>query len=211
MFSVVRQSFYKAFPLIALFAVVGCAGMPESSSMLDRSSSPSSETPYYLIGPGDQLQVFVWNNPDLSAKVPVRPDGRITTPLAEDVQATGRSPSELAREMEKRLARYVKNPVVTVTITSFIGRSSEQIRVVGQAARPQAIPYRENVTLLDVMIAVGGLTEFAAGNKATIVRAVDGQQREFRVRLDDLMKHGDISANAEMLPGDVLIIPEAWF
>lgn len=171
----------------------------------------SEETRPYLIGAGDMLQIFVWGNPDLSTSVPVRPDGRITTPLVEDVIASGKTPTELAREMEQRLARYIKNPVVTVTITTFVGRHSEQIRVVGAVTQPQTIPYREHTTLLDVMIHVGGLTEFASGNKATLVRVIDGKQHRLRVRLKDLVSDGDITANIVVQPGDVLFVPEALF
>lgn len=169
------------------------------------------ETPYYLIGPGDSLNIFVWRNPDLSTSVPVRPDGRITIPLVEDLQASGKTPTQLARDIEKALAKYVKDPLVTVMVTGFVGPYSQQIRVVGEAAQPQALPYRDRMTLLDVMIAVGGLTEFAAGNRARLIRIVDGEQQVMELRLDDLLKDGDISANIPMLPGDTLIIPESWF
>jgi len=135
----------------------------------------------------------------------------ITTPLVEDLEASGKTPSQLARDLEQRLARYIKNPVVTVTVADFVGRPTEQIRIVGEAAKPKAIPYREDMTLLDVMISVGGLTEYAAGNSATIVRMVNGKRRQYRVRLDDLIKDGDITANVDMLPGDILIIPESLF
>ncbi len=147
----------------------------------------------------------------MSASVPVRPDGKITTPLIEDVQASGKTPTELAREMETRLGKYIKNPVVTVIVTSFVGRFSEQIRVVGQATRPQSLPYRENLSLLDVMISVGGLTDFAAGNSASLIRTEDGKQKQYRLRIDDLINDGDISANVALRPGDIVIIPEAWF
>ena len=168
--------------------------------------------PAYIIASGDNLEIFVWDSPQLvSTQVLVRPDGKITIPLAEDVQASGKTPNELARELENRLTRYIKNPVVSVKVNSFVGRYSEQVRIIGQAAKPQSLPYTENMTLLDVLIAVGGLTKFADGNRATIVRAVSGEQNIFRVRLDDLINYGDISANVDMLPGDVLIIPEAWF
>ncbi len=192
--------------LAFLALLTGCASYPTL-----KSAGYTGEAPMYLIGPGDSVNVFVWGNPDLSATVPVRPDGRITTPLIEDVQASGKTPTHLAREMEKRLARYIRNPVVTVIVTGFVGLYSEQIRVVGEAAKPQSIPYRENITLLDVMISVGGLTEFADGNRAVLVRTVNGKRHQYNVRLDDLLKNGDISANVDMLPGDVLIIPEAWF
>ncbi len=174
-------------------------------------ASYESEIPDYIIAPGDELNVFVWNNPELSVTVPVRPDGKITTPLVEDVKASGKTPTQLAREIEEQLALFVRNPEVSVTVIEFVGRYSEQIRVIGEAASPQSIPYREKMTVLDVVIAVGGLTEFAAANRAMIVRDIDGEQTTFRVRLDDIVNDGDISANVDMLPGDILIIPEAWF
>ncbi|HHQ41834.1 MAG TPA: sugar ABC transporter substrate-binding protein [Chromatiales bacterium] len=167
--------------------------------------------PNYIIGPGDTVNVFVWRNPELSATVPVRPDGKITTPLVEDLQASGKTPTQLARDMEQALSKYIKNPIVTVIVTGFVGRYSEQVRVVGEAAKPQALPYKEGMTLLDVMIAVGGLTEYAAGNRARLVRMVDGKQQVYTVRLEDLVRRGDVSANVRILPGDVLIIPEAFF
>ena len=191
--------------VISFLIITGC-----SSPKLE-TASYSLKAPAYIIGPGDTLDIFVWGNEELSSTVPVRPDGKITTPLIEDVEASGKTPSELARSMEQRLQRFVKNPIVTVIVTDFIGRHSEQIRVIGKAQEPQAIPYTENMTLLDVMIAVGGLTEFAAGNSATIIRNVDGEQKEFGVRLNDLIKYGDISENVDMRPGDILIIPESWF
>ncbi|HEY9121039.1 MAG TPA: XrtA/PEP-CTERM system exopolysaccharide export protein [Marinobacter sp.] len=168
-------------------------------------------TPTYIIGSGDSLNIFVWRNPELSSTTTVRPDGRITTPLIEDVQASGKTPTELARFMEKELATYIKNPVVTVMVGGFKGPFNQQIRVVGQATEPQALPFQDGMTVLDVMIAVGGITQYAAGNRATIVRNLDGKPQQFRVRLNDLLNAGDISANVDMLPGDILIIPEAWF
>ena len=167
--------------------------------------------PDYIIGPGDNVNIFVWQQPDLSVTVPVRPDGRITTPLAEDVIAAGKTPTQLARDMEQVLSAYVRDPVVTVIVSGIVGPYSQQVRVIGQAANPQAIPFRENMTALDVMIAVGGLTDFAAGNRASIVRVVNGETRQFGVRLSDLVNRGDISANVHMLPGDILVIPETWF
>ncbi|MEM7543574.1 MAG: XrtA/PEP-CTERM system exopolysaccharide export protein, partial [Pseudomonadota bacterium] len=169
------------------------------------------ETYEYLIGPGDALSIFVWRNPELSTSVQVRPDGKVSTPLIEDVVASGKTPSTLGRELEEILAEYVRDPIVTVTPTGFVGEYYEQVRVVGEALTPSALPYRKNMTLLDVMIATGGLTEFAAGNRATIVRSSGGGQTQYRVRVDDLIKDGDISANVVMMPGDILIIPEAWF
>ena len=195
--------------LAAAAILAGCAAKGGSTAL--EGTTTDGSTPDYIIGPGDSVNVFVWGNPDLSATVPVRPDGKITTPLVEDVQASGKTPTELAREMEERLGTYIKNPVATVIVTSFIGRFSEQIRVVGQAAQPQSLPYREHLTLLDVMISVGGLTEFASGNSASLVRTEDGTQKQYRVRIDDLLNDGDISANVAMRPGDIVIIPEAWF
>jgi polysaccharide biosynthesis/export protein len=169
------------------------------------------ERPDYLIGPGDNINIFVWRQPELTLSVPVRPDGRISTPLVEDMLASGKTPTQLAREMEEVLATYVRDPVVTVITTGFVGPYSQQVRVVGQAVNPQSIAYRENMTALDVMIAVGGLADFAAGNRARIIRTVDGESREFGVRLNDLVKRGRIEANVAMMPGDILIIPETWF
>ena len=165
----------------------------------------------YLIGPGDSLNVFVWRNPELSSTVAVRPDGKFTTPLVEDLPASGKTTSALAREIEKKLGEYIRDPLVTVTVGGFIGEPSEQVRVVGEAAKPQAIPYRKDMSVLDVMILTGGLTEFAAGNRASIVRTAGGEHQQYRVRLEDLLKEGDIDANVAMQPGDILIIPEAWF
>jgi polysaccharide export outer membrane protein len=172
----------------------------------------SAATPQYryLIGPLDNVNIVVWRNPELSSTVPVRPDGRITTPLVEDLPALGRSPSDLARDLEKALSRYIRDPVVTVVVTSFQGPFSEQVRIIGEAAKPQAIPYRQNMTLLDVMIQVGGLTDFADGNSALLVRGTE-KGRQYGIRLKDLLKRGDISANVDVKPGDIIIIPQSWF
>ena len=199
------------FKLIWLISVIGILLTTGCSSPKLEIASYSVKSPDYVIGPGDTVDIFVWGNEELSVSVPVRPDGKITTPLVEDVQASGKTPTMLARTMEQRLKRYIKNPIVTVIVTGFVGRQSEQIRVIGKAQKPQAIPYVENMTLLDVMIAVGGLTDFAAGNRSTIVRKVNNEQKEFRVLLDDLVKYGDITKNIDMLPGDILIIPESFF
>lgn len=164
----------------------------------------------YLIGPLDTVNIVVWRNPELSMAVPVRPDGRITTPLVEDVQALGKNPAELARDLEKALGKFIRDPVVTVIVNNFNGPFNEQIRVIGEAAKPQAVPYRQDMTMLDVMIMVGGLTDFADGNKAVLVRGSEkGQQ--YSVRLRDLVRRGDISANVDVRPGDILIIPQSWF
>ena len=173
---------------------------------------PSAASPDYnwIIGPGDTVNIVVWRNPELSASVPVRPDGKIATPLVEDLPALGKDPTTLARDIEKALSKYIRDPVVTVIVTGFVGPYSEQIRVVGEASKPQVLSYKQKMTVLDVMIAVGGLTDFADGNKTTLLRASDGN-KQYTVRLKDLVKRGDISANVEMKPGDVLIIPQSWF
>lgn len=194
---------------IALVAVAswvaGC-----STQYPPAPTSAASPDYRYVIGPLDTVNVVVWRNPELSATVAVRPDGRISTPLVEDVQALGRNPVELARELEKALGKYIRDPQVTVMVTSFFGSSSEQIRIVGEAAKPQAIPYRQNMTVLDVMIVVGGLTDFADGNRAVLVRGAE-KGKQYSVRLADLVRRGDISANVDVRPGDVLIIPQGWF
>lgn len=206
------RSIYASACLATLctFLVVGggCASSP-NPQLISKETSPSLSD--YAIGPGDELKIFVWRNPDVSADIPVRPDGKITTPLVEDIQAVGKTSSQLARDLEKELIKYLKKPIVTVTVTKFVGTFGEQIRVVGQAAEPKALPYRDDITLLDVMIEVGGLNEFAAGNRAKVVRRVGGKQTVFNVRLEDLLNDGDMTANLDMLPGDVLIIPESWF
>jgi polysaccharide export outer membrane protein len=181
--------------LVVISHLAGCGtSYPRASS--DTTKDASSE---YFIGP------------ELSMQVPVRPDGKITTPLVEDLQASGKTPTELAREIEKRIAKYIQSPVVTVVVTSFVGPYSQQIRVIGEATKPQALPYRENMTLLDVMIAVGGITDFAAGNKASILRTVGGKKEQFGVRLHALLKRGDVAENIPMRAGDVLIIPQSIF
>jgi polysaccharide export outer membrane protein len=190
-----------------LLSITGCS-TPDLNAIDDAKHWSNLS---YRIGPGDTLNVFVWGNTDLSVKVIVRPDGYVTTPLVEDVLASGLTPTELARELETKLSRYIKSPKVTVSVENFVGRFDQQIRVVGEAAQPRALPYRESMTLLDVMIAVGGITEFAAGNRSTLVRTVGSEQKQYRIRIDDLIKEGDMSANVQMLPGDVIIIPEAWF
>jgi polysaccharide export outer membrane protein len=164
----------------------------------------------YVVGPGDTLNIIVWRNPELSMSVPVRPDGKISTPLVDELAAQGKTSVEIARDVEKALSKLVRDPVVTIIVTSFVGPYSEQIRVVGEAAKPQSLPYKQKMTVLDVMIAVGGLTDFADGNGASITRASEGDKR-YAVRLKDLIKRGDISANVEMKPGDILIIPQGWF
>lgn len=192
----------------ALSFFAGCAS---TSDVLPPAPAQASSDAYsYIVGPGDTLNISVWRNPELSSTVPVRPDGKVSTPLVDELVAQGKTPTEIARDVEKALAKLVRDPVVTVIVTNFVGPYSQQIRVVGEAAKPQFLPYKQKMTVMDVMIAVGGLTDFADGNKATIVRAAEGNKR-YAVRLQDLVRRGDISANVEMLPGDVLIIPQGWF
>ncbi len=164
----------------------------------------------YIIGAGDNLNIIVWRNPELSMSVPVRPDGKVAAPLVEEIVAQGKTSTKLARDIEAQLGKYVRDPVVTVLVTGFVGPYSEQIRVVGEAAKPQFLNYKKNMTVLDVMIAVGGLTDFAAGNSASIVRTGEGG-KQYGVRLKDLIKRGDVSANVEMKPGDIVVIPQSLF
>lgn len=182
-----------------------------SSSPPPPMSATAPVSPEYRIGPGDNLEVFVWRNPELSVTLPVRPDGRISTPLIEDLVATEKTPTQLARDIENALKNYVQQPVVTVMVTGFVGPYSRQIRVIGEAANPQAIPFSDNMSLLDVMIGVGGLTKFAAGNRAVIVRRTGSTTDQYGVRIDSLLKDGDVTANVPMMPGDVLIIPQSFF
>jgi polysaccharide biosynthesis/export protein len=181
------------------------------SAALPSAPVASQLTDYnYVVGPGDTLNIIVWRNPDLSMTVPVRPDGKISTPLVDELVAQGKTTVQIARDVEKTLNTLVRDPVVTVIVTNFVGPYSEQVRVVGEATKPQALPYKQKMTLLDVMIAVGGLTDFADGNAASLTRPSEGGRR-YAVRLKDLIKRGDITANVEMRPGDVLIIPQGWF
>jgi polysaccharide export outer membrane protein len=166
---------------------------------------------HYVVGPGDSMSIFVWGNPELSGGAKVRPDGKMTTRLVEDLPASGRTSTELAREIEKVYSEYVRQPVVSVIVGGFVGVPTQQVRVVGEATSPQGIPFREHMTLLDLMIDVGGMTEYAAGNKTVLIRIEGGRQVSYGLRLDDLIKDGDISANLALMPGDILIIPESWF
>jgi len=196
---------------LALLAslLTACAGF--SSGALPAAPALAATPDYnYIVGPGDALSIIVWRNPELSSSVPVRPDGKVSTPLVDELVAQGKTTTEIARDVEVALSKLVRDPVVTVIVTGFVGPYSEQIRVVGEAAKPQALPYKQKMTLLDVMIAVGGLTDFADGNAASITRTAAGGER-LSVRIKDLVKRGDISANVEMRPGDILIIPQGWF
>lgn len=189
--------------------------VPPAPARTPDNAAVTGVIPYdqYVIGSGDSLSIFVYRNPDLSdGGVSVRPDGRISTPLIEDIMAAGKTPTQLAREIEERLKKYIQDPNVTVIVRSFVGPFDRQIRVLGEATDPSAIPYRDHMTLLDVMIATKGLTKYAAGNRAEIVRRdPDGKTTTIRVKLSDLIKDGDISQNVEMQPGDTLIIPQSWF
>lgn len=204
--SAARQ-WWSACALAFAALMAGCASSgnyppaPESAGVTELS---------YKIGPLDTLNIVVWRNPELSMTLTVRPDGRISTPLVEDTLAAGRTPSELARDIERSLAKFIRDPVVTVVVGGFQGTFSEQIRIVGEAARPQAVPYRQNMTILDVMIQAGGLTDFADGNGAVLVRGAEGG-KQYRLRLKDLLKRGDISANTAVKPGDIIIVPQSWF
>ena len=192
--------------VVAAGLLSGCATNPYPPAPAQASTADYS----YLIGAGDSVNIIVWRNPELSMSVPVRPDGKVAAPLVDELLAQGKTPTQLARDVEQQLGKYVRDPVVTVLVTSFVGPYTEQIRVVGEAARPQALSYKKNMSMLDVMIAVGGLTDFANGNMASILRTSEGG-KQYAVRLKDLIKRGDVSANVEMKPGDILIIPQSLF
>jgi polysaccharide export outer membrane protein len=192
--------------------LTGCSGTSSLPQATTRPSLTKDVNDYkYLIGPGDNVSIFVWRNPEISGSFVVRPDGKVTTALVEDLDVSGRTPTMLAREIEEKLSTYINNPRVTVSVNGFSGPLSEQVRVIGEATNPTAINYTEHMTLLDLMIAVGGLTEFADGNDAKLIRVVDGRQSTYKIAIDDLIRDGDISKNVDMLPGDIVIIPEAWF
>ena len=206
------QPVVAALTLTGVALLAGCqsnATLPEATTRASLTTDVDSYQ--YLIGPGDNLNIFVWRNPEISGSFIVRPDGKVTTSLVEDIEVTGRTPTQLAREIEEELATFINNPRVTVSVTGFSGPLSEQVRVIGEATNPSAINYTEDMTLLDLVIAVGGLTEFANGNDAKLVRVVDGKKVTYKVRIDDLVKNGEIEYNVDILPGDIIIIPEAWF
>jgi len=194
----------------ALVLLAGCAGEPQPAAEPAKTTVPAA-TDVYVIGAGDQLNVFVYDSPQLSMAVPVRPDGRISTPLVPEMMAAGKTPSQLAHDLTERLKEFIKEPNVTVIVSGFVGPLNRQIRVIGEAADPQAVPYRDHITVLDLMIMTKGLTHYAAGNRAVIVRRAGGKQETIHVRLDDLLKDGDIEQNVELQPGDTLIIPQTWF
>ena len=202
-----KARFSGAAFLAGLLALLGGCTTPDYPPAPRVAATPDYK---YVVGPLDTVNIIVWRNPELSMSVPVRPDGRITTPLVEDLPALGKDATTLARDIEKALEKYIRDPVVTVVVTQFNGPYDQTIRVIGEAARPQMLPYRQNMSVLDVMIAVGGLTDFANGNAATILRTAEGG-KVYGVKLRDLVKGGDFSANVDVKPGDILIIPQSWF
>jgi len=201
--------------LLGVFAGVlllsGCASQYGERSELPKASGDAQYSTRYRIAPGDSVEIFVWRNPEVSTSVPVRPDGLLSAPLLEEIPAAGKTPNELARDLEAELSTYLRDPLVTVIVNGFVGTYREQIRILGEATEPRALLYKDSMTLLDVMIQTGGISEFADGNNSTLVRMVDGKEEAFRLRLDDLIRDADITANVDMRPGDVIIIPEAWF
>ena len=199
----------RALVVLCLVSLLGACSSIRSD--LPAAPAVAQTSDYsYIIGASDSLNIIVWRNPELSGTYPVRPDGKVSAPLVDELVAQGKTSVELARDIEKKLATYVRDPIVTVIVTGFVGPFSEQVRVVGEAARPQSLPFRQKMSVLDVMIAVGGLTDFADGNRAIIQRTSDGN-KQYVVRLKDLIKRGDITANVEMRPGDILIIPQSLF
>ena len=200
---------------LASLALTGCAGAGGGPQLPPASFVASEEGPgeEYVIGPLDELTVFVWRNPELGASVQVRPDGRITTPLISDMAAVGKTPSGLAADIKASLSQYIEAPIVSVIVNKFAGTFSQQVRVVGATEKPASLPFRANMTLLDAMIAVGGLSEYAAGNRARLIRfdRNGGAQKEYALRLADLLKKGESKANVLLMPGDVIIIPESTF
>jgi len=200
-----------ALPVLVLSALAGLTGCgpnyPDAPSHVGDVEIDNQ----YHIGPGDRLTIDVWRNIDLSATVPVRPDGRVSIPLAEDVLAAGKTPAQLGADLEEILGTYIQDPKVTIIVTDFVGPLGQQIKIVGQATEPRAIAYRKGMTILDAMIEVGGLTEIADGNRAVIVRQEGAEERIYRVRLSDLLRNGEVGANVDLIPGDVVIIPESRF
>lgn len=195
-----------ALPLFA----AACAGPPAATAPTG-AQQVAGATPDYVIGPGDNLSVFVYRSPELSMAVPVRPDGRISLPLVDDIVAAGRTPVELARQVEDRLREYVREPNVTVIVTSFVGPTSRLVRIVGEAAQPRSIPFREGMTVLDALIESGGLTRFASGNRARLIRREGGGDQVIGLRLADLLRDGDITQDLPLRPGDTVVIPQGWF
>lgn len=209
MFENIKNKLTISALLIAILGTSGCQvnNYPPAPTEIDRLSQEAE----YRLGPLDSIQIFVWRSPELSTNVSIRPDGKISIPLIEDLEAAGKTPTELAREIEQILAAYVQDPLVTVIVGGFTGDLQQQVRVIGQSETPQSIPYRSGMTILDVMITVGGLREFADGNNATLTRRKSKNRKTYGLRLDDLIRNGDISADVPVYPGDVIIIPESQF
>ena len=205
-----RGPVVTALAALAAALLGGLAGCASHGAYPPAPISVTQPDLRYKIGPLDALSVVVWRNPELSTTVTVRPDGLISTPLVKDVQAAGRTPAELSHDIEQSLATFIREPSVSVVVSTFQGVYSDQIRIVGEAAKTQAVPYRKDMTVLDVMIQVGGITDFADGNSAVLVRGTEGG-KQYSLRLKDLLKRGDISANAAMMPGDIIIVPQSWF
>lgn len=202
---------YLAVVLVSALGLSGCAFWLDKAPVGPKAPDVYSGAPEYIIGPGDSLQIFVWRTAELSVTVPVRPDGRFSMPLLQDVPAAGKSPSQVADEIKRGLTDFVRDPLVTVIVQSIQGTGVGKVSVIGEAATPKSVTYRAGLTLLDVMIEAGGLTQFANGNDARLVRVVNGKPKEFRLRVADLIKDGDTTANVELAPGDVIRIPERWF
>lgn len=209
----IEKSLRAAAAIGAAMILSACGSFGIGGEQLQAAPTSTSDAmaaaPDYLIGPLDKLEIFVWRAPELSTNVTVRPDGRISTPLVEDMVAAGKTPSKLANDLEGVLREYVRTPEVTVIVSNFSSTFDQQVRVLGEAQKPIALPYQAGMTVLDVMVAVGGLTEFAAGNKAVLIRGQGEERTSYRVRLDDLLRKGNISANVPVLPGDVILIPES--
>ena len=203
-----HRTYLRAITAAITLVVAGCGGGPTLPPAPPASSLPSAE---YRIGPGDNLNIFVWRNPELSITVPVRPDGRLSIPLVEDVVAIGKTPTALAREYEQLLSKYIKEPLVTIIVTGFGGPIPDQVRIIGEASQPRALPYRADMTVLDAVIAVGGLTRYAAGNNTVLIRTAQGEQNTYSVHLNSLIRDGDIDSNVALRPGDILIISQRLF
>ena len=205
----IRSPFALLTTALAILVLTGCSWgryppVPEAQRQMDVDYD-------YVLGPGDAVSIFVWGNEELSSGGAIRPDGKLTTQLVEDLQASGKTSTELARDIEVAYSEYVRDPVVSVIVSGFKGIPEQSIRVLGEATSPKRIPFRKHMTLLDLLIQVGGLTNFADGNSSVLVRMVDGKEQTYSLRLDDLVKDADITANVSLMPGDILIIAESWF
>lgn len=203
-----EHSLHSLVVMTMAFGIAACGTTQSAYPLAPRTADAPNLR--YKIGPLDTLNVVVWRNPELTTVVTVRPDGLVSIPLVEDLRAAGKTPAELSRDVEKSLAKLIRDPVVSVIVNTFQGVYSEQVRIVGEAARPQAVPYRQDMTILDVMIQVGGLTDFADGNGAVLIRGAEGG-KQYALRLKDLLRKGDIAANAAVMPGDIIIVPQSWF